>query len=335
MRVLILGGSGLLGAPAARAFAARGHDVDVLTRGTRPLPAGVHALVAERADAGALNAALGGRHYDVALDLLAYDDADVERLFAVPGLRLGRYLVISSGQVYLVARERRPPFREPDAELPPMPEPPAGTRDHRNWVYGVGKRAVERSTRACSARHGVEATVLRLPVVQGAHDGSRRLWAYLQRLLDGGPLLLPAGGEHPVRFVWAEDVARAAVALAEGAPARADAYNLAMHDEPTLRALLERAAAELGVMPRFVPCTWADLDAAALAHTLSPYSGPWCSRPDPALAAAEWGFEGTPSAGWLPPVVRAHLAEAEPRVAHADYDRRPAELELAARLASG
>jgi len=307
--------------------------VAVVTTVAGALSPGARGVLADRADPGALHATLRGSEYDAVLDLLAYDAADVERLFAVPGLRVGRYLAVSSGQVYLVARRRRPPFREADAALPPMDEPVAGTREHANWTYGMGKRAMEHAALALGSQRGVAATVLRLPVVQGANDGSRRLWAYLQRLLDGGPILLPEGGENAVRFVWADDVARAALALAEGAPADAPAYNLAMPDEPTLRALLESAAAELGVTPRFVPCAWAALDDAGIAHTASPYSGPWCSRPDPALAARGWGFAGTASSGWLPAVVRAHLAEPHPRP-HPGYAGRPAELALAARLSS-
>lgn len=334
-RALVLGGSGLIGAPVTRALVAAGHDVTVVTRGARPLPAGARPLLADRRDAAALAGALAGARFDIAFDLLAYDDADVRALFASPGLRLARYVMISTGQVYLVGAERRPPFAETDAAIPPMPEPPpSAARDHANWVYGMGKRAAERAAHACAAAAGTRVTVLRLPVVQGARDGSRRLWAYLQRLRDGGPLLLPEGGDDPVRFVWAEDVGRAAAALAgeAGARAVAPAYNLAQPDEPSLRELLARAAALLGVTPRFVACEWADLDAAGIERTFSPYSGPWCSRPDPALAARDWGFAATAVAGWLPEVVRAHLAESDP-APHPAYARRAAEFALAARLA--
>jgi nucleoside-diphosphate-sugar epimerase len=331
LRVLVAGGSGLLGAPATRALVARGHDVSVLTRGSRPAPAGAATLAADRRDARALAAALAGRRFDVVLDLLAYDGADVARLFAAPGFEVGHYLFVSSGQVYLVGAERRPPFREPDAALPLSPEPEAGTRDHANWGYGVGKRSAELAARELQGRRGTRATALRLPVVHGAGDPSRRLWAYLQRLRDGGPLLLPEGGDHPVRFVWAEDVARAVVALAEGANAPAAAYNLAQPDEPRLRDFVAAAAALLGVRAQLVSCAWDDLREAGLDGMVSPFSGPWCSRPDPSLALRDWGFQGTPSSRWLPEVVRAHLAESAPE-SHPGYAHRDAERALAARL---
>jgi nucleoside-diphosphate-sugar epimerase len=332
LRILVTGGAGLIGGPVTRALLRAGHDVTVLSRGVRSVPDGARALVADRVEAAALATSLSGETFDVVVDLLAYTGEDIHRLLSVPGLRTRRMFMISTGQVYLVAAERQPPFVEPDAERPLMPEPVAGTRAHGNWTYGTGKRDAELALRERAAALGMVATVLRLPVVQGAGDGSRRLWAYLQRLLDGGPILLPGGGGHPVRFVWAEDVARALVTLVALPPPPAFAYNIAQPDEPTLAGLLASAADVLGVEPRLLECTWERAEAAGLEPAFSPYSGPWCSRPDPALAARDWGFTGTPSSVWLPQVVRAHLAEPAPEP-HPDYVHRGRERALAAALA--
>lgn len=331
--VLLIGGSGLLGSAAARALVGAGHPVTVLTRGARALPAGVRALLVDRTDGAAISGALAGLRFDLVVDLLGYTSADVARLFAVPGLRPARYVLVSTGQVYLVAAEPSPPFREADAGRPAAPEPEPGTRDHANWVYGMGKRGAERAALEATSRHGVACTILRLPVVHGAHDSTRRLWSYLQRLRDGGPLLLP-GPPGPVRFVWAEDVARALVALAGGLAPRSPAYNLAQPDEPDLEAFLGAAARLLGVTPRFVRCTWEDLAGAGLDESVSVFSGRWCSRPDPSLAARELGLRCAMSSQWLPEVVRAHLAEAAPEP-HPGYASRAAEVALAARLSGG
>src|SRR5436853_406386 len=84
-------------------------------------------------------------------------------------------------------------LREEDAERPVSPEPAADIRDHAEWRYGVGKRRAERALSALRGTHGMRAMALRLPIVQGEGDPSLRLWAYLERLLDGGPILLPDG----------------------------------------------------------------------------------------------------------------------------------------------
>lgn len=133
--------------------------------------------------------------------------------FAERGRRVG----ISSGQVYLVTASRSPPFREADADAPLMPEPAPGTRDHGEWAYGMGKRAVEAELEFQARTRGVPALALRLPVVQGGADSShsRRLWAWIERLRDGGPVLLPEADAQRVRFVYAGDAAAALAALEE------------------------------------------------------------------------------------------------------------------------
>jgi len=331
-RVLLLGGSGLLGGPVSRTLRDAGHDVTVLSRGLRDVPAGVRPVEADRGDARALAGALHREHFDLAVDFLAYQAGDVDQVLGLPSTRIDRYVLVSSGQVYLVAAERHPPSREDDGSLRLMPEPAVGTRDHGEWRYGVGKREAEARLRERSAGRGGADLVLRLPVVQGEGDRTRRLWAYLERMLDGGPLLLPGGGRHPVRFVWAEDVARVIAALANGAAPPGHTYNLAQPDEPSLRDLLAAAADVLGVNVHFVGCSQEDLASAGLDWRVSPYSGDWCSRPDPSLAARELGFHGTTSSRWLPVVVRAHQAETAP-ASHPGYAQRPRERALAARLA--
>lgn len=336
LRTLLLGGSGLLSRATLDAFLAAGHDVVAVSRGRRPLPehARLTTLVADRRDAGSLAAALAGQRFDLTADFLAFTGADVERLLAVETLEPGRLVMISSGQVYLVTADPRPPFRESDAKAPLMPEPAAGTRDHDEWAYGMGKRAAEVALRTGAARRGVPALALRCPVIQGEHDGdgSRRLWAWLERMRDGGPVLLPEDGAQRVRFLYAGDAARGLVALA-GIARWPDepALNLAQPDEPTLREFLERIASLAGLAPRFVPVGAAALAAAGLADTCAPWWGRWCSRPDPARAFEQLQFRTRATDDYLPSVVRAHL-ETLPTRSHPGYARRAEELALAARL---
>lgn len=332
-RVLLVGGAGFMGRHVARALCAAGHDVTVLARSPRPLPDGVHALVADRADTASLAAALEGRGFDLTVDWAVFDRPDVERLFLVPHARLGLYVMISTGQTYLVTEGARAPFREEDADGPLIPEPAAGTRDHANWVYGVGKRRAEAALFALRATHGLRAIALRLPIVQGAGDSSLRLWGWIERLRDGGPILVPDGGVRPVRHVWVGDVARAIAWLASHADPQRAAYNLAQPDIVPFHDWIRRLATLLGAAPDFVDVPWETLLEAGLDDNCAPYAGRWASVPDPARVREEWGLETTPLDDYLPGVVRAHLDD-PPGRSDMGYERRGLEAEVARRFAA-
>jgi nucleoside-diphosphate-sugar epimerase len=317
-----------MGHHVARALLEAGHAVTVLSRGQRPAPAGAEVLVGTRDDPASLRRALEGRRYDLTVDFLAFDAVDIERLLLLPHAALGRYVMISTGQVYLVAQGARPPYVEEEAERDAIPEPQPGTRDHLQWSYGIGKRRAERVLLALRGTHGVRAVALRLPIVQGEGDGSLRLWAWLERMLDGGPVLVP-DGDRISRHVWVGDVARAVTWLAGHDAPRHTFYNLAQPDRVPLREVLERIAHAAGLTPRFVDVSYEEMEAAGIDGDAVPWAGRWASVPDPTRLVVEWGFEPTPLASYLPGVVRAHL-EQRPSASHAGYVYRDQERAFAA-----
>ena len=332
LAVLLIGGSGFMGRHVARELCAEGHRVTVLSRGKRDPVAGAVALTADRQDPASLAAALENQRFDVTIDFVAYDATDIERLLLVPYAALGRYFLISTGQVYLVTEGAEPPFREEDAEFPVRAEPEAGTRDHANWTYGLGKRRAEKALLALRATHGVRGVALRLPIVQGEGDGSLRLWAYLERMLDGGPLVLPDGAQRLTRFLHVGDLARTLARLAASPSPRGAAYNLAQPDVLPLKTFLERVARAAKLEVRFVDATWEECRASGLDENFSPYAGQWTSVIDPSRAAAEWGFVGTRVDDYLPQLVRWTL-EHRPAESDIGFAQRAQELALAARLA--
>ena len=333
MKVLLVGGAGFMGNRTAWLLRDAGHQVAVLSRGRLPLPAGVEALVADRRDPVALASALERRRFDFTVDFVAYDADHVESLLRLPGFEPGCYVLISTGQVYLVTLNERTPCPEEADGSPLRPEPQAGTEDHAQWSYGIGKRRAESALLSLFNSHGVRGVILRLPIVQGEGDPSLRLWGWLERMLDGGPVLVPDGGTWPLRFLYAGDVARALLRLLEDGPPPQAVYNLAQPDILSLREFLERVARTAGSAPRFVDVPWKDLEQAGVGRWDLPYAGPWSSVLDPARAVGEWGFAGTRVDDYLQAVVGWHL-EHRPPQSHRGYAARPRELALVERLAA-
>jgi len=165
--------------------------------------------------------------------------------------------------------------------------------------------------------------------VNGERDYHRRLEGYLWRLLDGGPLILPDGGDRPMRHVYSAAVARAAGALLGRSEAFGQAYNLAQDETPTLGEMLTMLAERLGASPQLVAVPTSQIEAAGLeVVAVSPFSGRWMSFLDPSRARTELGFRHEPLREYLGRIVAAFLAH-PPAAPPAGLSRRADEIVLA------
>ncbi len=270
---------------------------------------------------------LAGRSFDAAVDFAAYDGTDGRRAAEVLSGRVGHYVVISTGQVYLVRETCPCPAREGDYDGPLMPAP-ADPFDKGQWDYGVKKRALEDALVEAWEGRRFPSTRLRLPMVNGERDHFRRLERYLWRMLDGGPVLLPDGGGRVTRHVYSGAVVRAILALVGRADTHGRAYNLAQDETPTLGELLTLVAERLGAPARLVEIPSSRVRAAGLDPLLlSPFSGQWMSFLDPARAKAELGFRHEPLGSYLDKIVATFLAH-PPAEVPPGYDHRAFEIGL-------
>jgi len=175
------------------------------------------------------------------------------------------------------------------------------------------------------ARHGeLPWTVIRPPAVFGPADHTLRIAAYIQRVEDGGPLLVPQEAyERPAGLAWVRDVG---FACALATDLRKDtthkAYNVSF-DRVSLRDMIEGIARAMGKEARLHPMPFTDLPDGA-----SPYG------PDPRRSAGYVLDRIRTDLGFEPSALEDALAEtlAWYRVAHPShpgYANRARELELA------
>ena len=96
--------------------------------------------------------------------------------------------------------------------------------------YGIDKRACERVL--WDAHHDVQfpVSMLRPTFVSGPADPSRRDWFWIERVLDGQPLLVPGSGDCAFQQVYIEDVAAAFAALLEHDISVGKVYNVAAEE---------------------------------------------------------------------------------------------------------
>jgi nucleoside-diphosphate-sugar epimerase len=259
------------------------------------------------------------------VDFAAYEERDVRA--AIDALDVGHYVFISTGQTYLVREGCPLPARESDYDGPVMAKP-SDPRDHWDWEYGVGKRACEDALQAAWDAKRFPATRVRIPIVNGERDPTRRLEGYLWRLLDGGPVLLPDGGHALLRHVYSGDVVRFLQRILGDAATHGQAYNVCQYEMLPLRELIALLAVRLDARPQLVDVPMGVIEAAGLeVKAVSPFTTRWTSRLDPSRAREELGFRPRPLADALDVIVRSFLAHLPPQPPDG-YATRATELRL-------
>ncbi len=329
MDVLVIGGNRFVGWLLGFRLLAAGHKVTLLNRGRLADPFGgrVDRIVADRTSRE-LDRALQGRRFDAVVDLAAFSGDDgrrAEQLFA----GCGHYVMVSTGQVYLVREGAPAPAREEDYDGP-VTARPSDAADVWDWEYGMGKRACEDALAEAHAARGFPATRVRIPMVNGERDYLRRMESYLWRLVDGGPVLLPGGGDHRVRHVYGGEVARFLTEILGRPETFGKAYNVAQEETPTLDELMAILRSHLGSCADVLPITTEEVVAAGLDPVrMSPFSGRWMSFVDPTRARTELGFRHEPLEIYLGKIVASFLAH-PPSDRPEGYARRDVERALAA-----
>jgi len=326
MNILIIGGTRNLGHFLTYDLLEDGHRVTVLNRGkTRDeLPERVERLRADRTMPGQLAEALAGRSFDVVVDTALYNGADAEAVVNLLSGRVGHYIFISTGQVYLVRQGLERPFSEDDYEGRLMPAPKPNTFGYEEWLYGIEKRQAEDTLAAAWEAQQFPFTTLRIPMVNSERDPFNRLYAYILRLKDGGPILVPETPDYALRHVYAGDVVKAMSLLVNTGKGIGRAYNISQDETVSLNEFLEMLGEIIEIESQIVTVRRSLLEANGFLPDCSPFSERWMSELTNERSKAELGMEYTPLPTYLDKLVAYYDSNPPPKPA--SYRRRHAEV---------
>ncbi len=133
MKVLFIGGSGIISSACSALAVESGIDLFLLNRGQtsfRPIPAAAHVIHADIRDPAAAAEALHGQTFDAVVDWIAFTPDHVGVDLALFRGRVGQFVFISSASAY-----QKPPQRLPITEETPL--------DNPFWQYSRNKIACE------------------------------------------------------------------------------------------------------------------------------------------------------------------------------------------------
>ena len=319
MRVLVIGGTTFFGYATVLKLAEKGHEVTVFTRGRRrpPLPEGVVHLAGDRTHRRRFQRKLRDTSFDAIFDNIAYDREDVSSALRALKGSIGHYVLTSSAAVYARPDESESlsesEFDPADGDLNPRGNP--------SLAYAVGKINAERAL--WESQDPVPFTIIRPPVVTGPRDPSPRAWFWIQRVSDGGPVLLPDGGSSTFRQVYSEDLAMAIVSALGNPAAFGKAYNIAQAETVTLREYVTAMAEALGKDPEFVEAPLSVLKEARLWPQAPPFVRPRRLVLDIRAAQEDLEYQPTPFSEWIAETARWFLEEYRGRdsMGYRDRDR--------------
>ena len=246
MRILLIGGSGLISTPITRFLLERGDDVILYNRGQTPLRAegALQQVTGDRNDFAAFEAqiaALG--HFDCVIDMVCFTPAQAESVVRACAGRTTQFIFCSTVDVYSRPAPRYP-YRE-DAPREAISD------------YGRNKVACEDVFLAAHARGDFAATIIRPAMTYGEGGAIVHTfgWSttYLDRMRKGRPIVVHGDGQSLWVTCHVDDVARAFVAAIGNERAYGKAYHTAGDHWMTWNQFHAGVAEALGVpLPRLV-----------------------------------------------------------------------------------
>lgn len=331
--ILIIGGTRNMGYMLAQSLAEAGQQVTVLNRGMteNKLPERVYRLHADRTDPQQMRRALLAKSFDVVVDFVMFNEREASTITELLRGKVGHYIVISSGQVYLVREGIERPFKETDYAGRILPPPKMNTYAHEEWRYGMDKRAAEDVFIRAAAEQNFPATILRLPMVNSEYDPFKRLYSYILRLKDGGPILVPETPNYGLRHVYAGDVVQAIHHLIRTGQGKAQQYNIAQDETVTIDEFLNLLAELLDVKAHIRRFKYSVLEANGFIPDCSPFSDRWMSEITNDKSKQELNLTYTPLSDYLQKLVTYYeIHKPAPPVG---YKRRNAEIQFAEQYA--
>lgn len=328
MNILIIGGTRQIGHFVTLRLLEEGHQVTLLNRGVSPddLPEGVARLRCDRTNAKQLRRAIGGRDFDVVIDNVLYTGTEAEQIVNLLDGHVGRYIFTSTGQVYLVREDLTRPYSETDYKGAVMDEPEPMSYDYEEWKYGKEKRDAENVLKRAFEERGFPHTTLRLPMVNGERDTFLRLYGYMLRIKDGGPILIPETPDYPLRHIYVQDVVQAMMRIIANEQSKGMTFNISQDESLSideflaiLGDIMDKPAHTVRV-PRHI------LEDNGFLPDCSPFSDLWMSELDNSLSKEVLGMEYTPVRTYVENIVNYY--NENPPAKPIGYRRRSAEKNL-------
>ena len=221
MKVLIIGGTGILSSAVVGECINKGYDVTMINRGKNTLFINPKATLikCDIYDTNAVRKNLDGKHYDSVIDFLVRTKKEIEYSISLFGNIADQYIFISSAQAYNTSIKG---VLTEQSEL-----------TQSLWAYSVNKviceKYVEKKCKELNRfytiiRPGVNYGNTRIPYGMFPFIGSH--WTMVSRIKAGKPIITWNKGQNRLNLTRVEDFAEGSVGLIGNPKAYNDVFNV-------------------------------------------------------------------------------------------------------------
>jgi nucleoside-diphosphate-sugar epimerase len=249
MKVLFIGGTGLISSACSELAVERGLELTLLNRNQSekyPVPEGAHLLVGDvHGDPAGLSRLLDSQRFDVVVDWIAFTLDDIERDIRLFSGKTGQFVFISSASAY-----QKPPKHYIITEETPLENP--------FWDYSRDKIACEERLMAEYRQRGFPVTIVRPSHTYGPSqiplclDSWRHPWTVVERMKRGKKIIIPGDGTSLWVLTWNGDFAKGFLGLLGREQAIGQAYHITSDEALTWNQITLEAAHALGLNPEIV-----------------------------------------------------------------------------------
>jgi nucleoside-diphosphate-sugar epimerase len=243
MKILFLGGTGIISTACTQLAVARGFHVTLLNRARRPALPGTHQITADIADPAAV---LGGQNWDAVVDFIAFTPAEIEQRIALFRNRTAQYVFISSASAY-----QKPLGHYLITESTPLANP--------FWDYSRDKIAGEERLLRALREEGFPVTLVRPSLTYGdlvvplAVNSWLKSYTAVDRMRRGQPVIVPGDGLSLWTITHNSDFARGLIGLLGRPEAIGHAFQITSDEVLTWNQIYQLTAEAAGVpAPRLV-----------------------------------------------------------------------------------
>jgi len=223
MKILFVGGTGIISSACADLALARGHELFVLNRGAstkHPFPEGATLLKGDiHADEAHLASLVAGHRFDAVVDYIAFSTSDIERDLRLFRDKTNQFVFISSASAY-----QKPVKNYLITEETPLENP--------YWEYSRNKIVCENLLMGEYRTNGFPVTIIRPSHTYGhsqipfGYCTWRDPWTSIDRMKRGEKIIIHGDGSSLWVLTWNADFANGLVGLLGNPKAIGEAFHI-------------------------------------------------------------------------------------------------------------